>query len=307
VSPDGLVVAMTVFDDGRGPALYVGGNFSKIGDKPLSQIARWDGTEWSDVGGGTSGWFDRPYFITYAFGVWNDDERPALVAGGHFKYAGGVLVNGLAKWDGQQWSAFGTGVGGREYLPYENVDLGVDAIAAFTDGHGSALFVGGLFGTIDDTVSLYIARYGAVEPRIEQHPAHRRVEHGQAVQFSARATGSGPLRFQWRQDGRPLEDDGRIQGATTGTLTISPTRMADAGSIDVVVTDDCGWSASRAASLRVVCPGDLDGDAAVELEDLATLLSCFALGSYCGDLDGDDDTDLADLRLLLSAWGQSCD
>src|SRR6187402_2016766 len=37
------VAAMAVFDDGSGPALYVGGIFQQ----PPSNIARWDGTSWS--------------------------------------------------------------------------------------------------------------------------------------------------------------------------------------------------------------------------------------------------------------------
>src|SRR5690606_12445186 len=49
--------AMCVFDDGRGPALYVGGWFYEAGGGrvPVWNIARWDGDVWSDVGGGVSG------------------------------------------------------------------------------------------------------------------------------------------------------------------------------------------------------------------------------------------------------------
>ncbi len=58
------------------------------------------------------------------------------------------------------------------------------------------------------------------------------------------------------------------------------------------------------------CPGDLDGDADVDLADLSALLTHFgtAAGATAedGDLDGDGDVDLADLSELLSAYGSSC-
>ncbi|MCC6357156.1 MAG: PQQ-like beta-propeller repeat protein [Phycisphaerales bacterium] len=61
---------------------------------------------------------------------------------------------------------------------------------------------------------------------------------------------------------------------------------------------------------RVDCPGDLDGDQAVALTDLAILLSNFGTpsgaGAGDGDLDGDGDVDLSDLSLLLSLFGTTC-
>src|SRR5690606_18689826 len=42
---------LTVYDDGRGPALYVGGAISEAGGRPVSNIARWNGDAWSDVDG----------------------------------------------------------------------------------------------------------------------------------------------------------------------------------------------------------------------------------------------------------------
>ena len=48
----GVVFSLTVFDDGTGPALYAGGRFSEAGGVSVNSLARWDGEEWSDVGGG---------------------------------------------------------------------------------------------------------------------------------------------------------------------------------------------------------------------------------------------------------------
>lgn len=58
------------------------------------------------------------------------------------------------------------------------------------------------------------------------------------------------------------------------------------------------------------CLGDLNGDQAVNLTDLATLLANFGVGSGAtpamGDIDGDGDIDLTDLATLLARFGTSC-
>jgi len=56
------------------------------------------------------------------------------------------------------------------------------------------------------------------------------------------------------------------------------------------------------------CPGDVDGDNDVDLQDLATLLANFGSsgGTFPGDLDNDGDVDLQDLATLLAAFGQPC-
>jgi hypothetical protein len=97
---------MVVFDDGSGPALYIGGEFTSAGGVSVDNIARWDGTTWSDVGGGVTGGEDAAVRI---FKVWDDGSGPALYVGGRFTDAGGVSVANIAKWDGTNWSAVGGG------------------------------------------------------------------------------------------------------------------------------------------------------------------------------------------------------
>lgn len=57
-------------------------------------------------------------------------------------------------------------------------------------------------------------------------------------------------------------------------------------------------------------PGDLDGDCAVNIQDLGTLLSNFGVASGLaygdGDLDGDGGVGIGDLGLLLAAFGNNC-
>src|SRR5262249_22974437 len=123
----GSVTALTVFDDGRGPALYAGGYFTTAGDVAASRIAKSDGTQWSALGSGMNN------FVS-ALTVFDDGNGAALYAGGYFTTAGDVPVNYIAKWDGTQWSALGSGM-----------DNFVSTLTVFDDGNGAALYAGGYF------------------------------------------------------------------------------------------------------------------------------------------------------------------
>src|SRR5690606_3458961 len=49
-----LVSALTVFDDGTGPALHVGGYFGLAGGQPAANLAKWTGSAWSPLGPGVA-------------------------------------------------------------------------------------------------------------------------------------------------------------------------------------------------------------------------------------------------------------
>jgi hypothetical protein len=119
------VHAMTTWDDGRGEALYICGNFETVGSVQASNIARWDGQQWEPLGGGTS-------LFTYAMCVFDDGTGEKLYAGGNFGSAGGHRASGIARWDGQAWGPVGAGFFG-----------GVDSLAVYDDGSGPALYAGG--------------------------------------------------------------------------------------------------------------------------------------------------------------------
>ncbi|MEX1244384.1 MAG: right-handed parallel beta-helix repeat-containing protein [Thermoanaerobaculia bacterium] len=105
---------------------------------------------------------------------------------------------------------------------------------------------------------------GAGTPPIVDMGAHERVPlsvsapsgldlcAGADAEFSVTAQGQPTITYQWRKDGTPLANGGRISGADTDTLTITGTIPADTGSYDVVVTDGVGQSlTSTAAALTV--------------------------------------------------------
>src|SRR6185295_13493208 len=58
LTPPGLndsANAMAVFNDGSGPALFVGGAFTTAGGNAASRIAKWNGLAWNNLGAGVNG------------------------------------------------------------------------------------------------------------------------------------------------------------------------------------------------------------------------------------------------------------
>jgi hypothetical protein len=138
------VTALSVFDDGSGTALYAGGSFNTAGGTPASNVAKWNGASWSTLGTGMNG-------SVCALIAFNDGSGSALYAGGFFNTAGGAPALNIAKWNGASWSSLGA--------PGVGASWTVLALAAFDDGWGPALYVGGSFPTAGTVVGPYIAKW----------------------------------------------------------------------------------------------------------------------------------------------------
>ncbi|MCG8463068.1 MAG: hypothetical protein MI919_42845, partial [Holophagales bacterium] len=141
----GSVFDSAVYDDGSGPALYVGGDFVSADDTLVNSVARWDGQRWSALGSGLNG-------TAEALAVYDDGSGPALYVGGIFTVAGGVNRSHIARWDGTQWSSVGGGIGGWVF------DL-----AVYDDGSGPALYAVGGFPTAGTATVSNVARWDGVE------------------------------------------------------------------------------------------------------------------------------------------------
>ena len=121
-----VVYALTVFDDGSGPALYAGGYFQSAGGVSAQNIAKWDGVNWSPLGEGTDS-------IIRSLVVFDDGSGSALYAAGDFLEAGGDYARRIARWDGISWSQLGTGISNR-VLDLTVVDF-VNGPALFAAGY----------------------------------------------------------------------------------------------------------------------------------------------------------------------------
>ena len=141
----GAVKALLVHDDGSGPELWAGGSFGLAGGVAANGIAKWNGARWAPLDLGVHGAGPGEVLALAAF---DDGNGEALYAGGTFTGAGAVAANNVARWNGVQWSAVGSGIAGR-----------VQALAAFDDGSGSALYAAGQFTLAGGQAAVNVARW----------------------------------------------------------------------------------------------------------------------------------------------------
>ena len=141
--------AFAVHDDGSGEALYVAGSFTSAGGVPAANIARWDGSAWSAVGGGLNG-------VVRALAAYDDGlgGGPQLHAGGLFTLADGQPAQRLARWDGWSWSEVGGGVPG--------VNASVHDLLVHDAGNGPELHVAGSFSQLGTTAVANVARWNGL-------------------------------------------------------------------------------------------------------------------------------------------------
>lgn len=121
----GPVADLVVHDDGRGPALVAGGAFTAAGGFGAANVARWDGSRWSELGGGLP--WEVHDLLVADFG---GGQPPVLFAAG----AGEQGVGGsIARLSGSAWLTFS--------LP----NGVVRSLAVFDDGSGPKLYAAGEF------------------------------------------------------------------------------------------------------------------------------------------------------------------
>jgi len=164
--------ALTVFDDGMGPAIYAGGDFNSIGGVSTA-VGRWNGAGWSAVG---------PAFESgiNAFAAYDDGTGSALYIGGYFSTANGAPANAFARWTGSAWTPIGGGIIGN-----------IRAMAVFNDGSGPAIYVAGAFTTVGGSTSASrIARWDG-----SSWSALSTGLNGEAYALAVHDDGSGPALY----------------------------------------------------------------------------------------------------------------
>ncbi len=129
-------ICMTVWNG----YLINGGVFNMAGENPAKNIAKWDGSNWSSLGGGLN---HEPL----GFAVYEDE----LYATGIFDSASGFgSMRFISKWNGSAWQEVGGG--------FSNVGT---VLKVFND----ELIAGGFFTAAGETYAPSIARWNGVEWR----------------------------------------------------------------------------------------------------------------------------------------------
>lgn len=167
-----------------GDWIYVGGYFNQVGSVPARNVARWNRVtgQWSALGSSAGPGNDSTLSYVSAIAI-RDDE---VYLGGLFSSAGGIVANGIARWNSatDTWTSLESGINGSVFsIIFHNDDVYVGGrflgaggvthaknIALWSDGtwhaldtgtnnaiwtmglRGSELFVGGEFtaaGSVD--------------------------------------------------------------------------------------------------------------------------------------------------------------
>lgn len=91
-------------------------------------------------------------------------------------------------------------------------------------------------------------------PGITTQPQDQRVLVGSNAVFTVVASGQTPLFYQWYFNGAPMTDGGRVTGSATTNLVIADVQTNDAGSYQIIVTNNYGSATSMVAVLSIASP-----------------------------------------------------
>ncbi len=299
--PFGTVQALALHDG----LLVAGGRFASAGGVAARNVASWNGSTWSALGSGVNN--AQQDARVYSLCPYNGD----LIVGGAFTTAGGGDANAIARWDGQNWSALGSGV---------QESSGLASVRGMAV-HRGELIVVGYFQSAGGMHTNNWARWTDTNvPWIAIPPAPQAVACGERVEFRATpAMGYSGLTYQWRREGVELVDGPApggaiISGANTAQLTINGASAAQAGQYDIVIANGCGIETSIAATLSVTgcsTTGDVNCDGAMDNGDIDAFVTALldaelyeALYPNCsilnGDTNGDGAVDNADIDSFVS-------
>ncbi|MCA9284828.1 MAG: hypothetical protein KDA22_06430 [Phycisphaerales bacterium] len=294
------VWSFQVYDDGDGEDLYIGGNFLDIGGTTIDHIARWDGENFTEVGGTIVG----PNQIVLDMRVYKGE----LYACGRFQTVAGVPAANIARWNGTEWQAVGGGLPGTQVICMEVV--------------GDDLYAGGSFTTAQGSPGMRIARWDGAA----WHPLGpglnstvQDIEHyddgsGDKLYVVGSFSGTGDNSVLF--DRIAVWDGVSWSGVGSGAdATVFESYVWDDGSgpallIGGSLTSVDGVSANRVAAyvgcpVVTTCETDLNGDGMTDGADLGLLLAAWGdCPAGCAeDLNGDGTVNGADLGLLLGSWG----
>ncbi len=225
--PSGGVYSFAVYNG----ELYAGGEFASSintggNNIPTNNIAKWNGTTWSALGGGLSGTPITTSVLTNLRVCAITGYNNELYAAGNFTIAGGLPASCIAKWNGTNWSALGSGT-----------NFPVNALVV----NNNDLYVGGDFSVAGGIATNHVARWNTTcAPPVASITASgtATICSGGSVTLNAN-TGTG-LSYQWKLNTVDI------------SLATSSSYVANAaGSYACVITNSCGSTTSNSISVTV--------------------------------------------------------
>ena len=112
------------------------GEFDRVGSASIQGVMEWDGSNWGPLDTGLSGSIPGAPPVLFPHQMMVHDGELYVV--GNFRSAGGVEVNGIAKWDGTSWTNLGAGFNNTVYsITVFNGEIIVGG--SFTESNGTPL------------------------------------------------------------------------------------------------------------------------------------------------------------------------
>ena len=148
-----------------------------------------------------------------------------------------VIKSGTAP-NTYQWRRSGFLIAGATDATYT-----IDSVSADNAGSYDVLIANHLGSITSAAATLTVSPPSP--PSITTQPVSRSAVTGGTATFSVTATGTDPMKYQWRKDGTA------ITGATTSTISFSNLQTEQLGSYTVDVSNSLGSVTSSAASLSV--------------------------------------------------------
>ncbi|OAB62497.1 hypothetical protein AY599_28475 [Leptolyngbya valderiana BDU 20041] len=156
LEPNGRAIALQVWDDGTGPALYVGGAFTRIAGLSTNGIARFDGRTWSVPAQGP---------LPHANGRVHDIHAHDFGRGPQLTVAGEFWIGdppnpqpGVHRFNGSSWTQVGQDTPTRGPV-YE--------LASFRGD----LYASGRFAALGEGPSAFIARFDGLDWSTPSNPS----------------------------------------------------------------------------------------------------------------------------------------
>ncbi len=140
-----------------------------------------------------------------------------------------------------QWQKNGTNISGATSSTYTT-----PATTISDSGSTFDVLVTNTAGSVTSAAATLTVTTVPVAPTITTQPVNQTVTAGQTATFTATATGTAPLSYQWQKNGA------NISGATSSSYTTPAATTSDSGStFGVVVSNSAGTVTSNAATLTV--------------------------------------------------------
>ncbi|MCX5688699.1 MAG: hypothetical protein NTV94_02720 [Planctomycetota bacterium] len=134
------------------------------------------------------------------------------------------------------------------------------------------------------------------------------IEYGLNSNVFVRASGLGPLTFQWLRDGRPITDESTFEGTQSPAMSIDAASLrCSTFQLSCRVCGNCGCQTSSAIQFSFSFVGDFNVDGGVDGQDIEAFILSWEAGATGADVNCDGGIDGGDIESFFRCWADNCD